>query len=418
MEWTEAAVVALLVAYLALWWYSQRISFETGFLFFLSTKFTLDSLWDFKFGGISPLHIVGTVFCLWLLFHVVIRWSACQRQMFFRPVMAVCIACAVSSVWGLLLNTFDVFPLVASRLTFGSILSWNARVLCLVLPLIVVPVLMPDSFRRVLVALAVSTFVPSVVGIIQVYDIALAAERIEHLHRTLVKMRVRGPYSDANTMALVMMSASLGSAYLVVILRRWWHRLAVASYSILTSVLLLSTYSRTFLVTYAVAMFLMAWTAERRSVWAMMAVGMTLLLADLPFLVERFSKEIDFLHKGGPDLGKLAAGRFNLWVEAWDHFWKLDPISKTVGSGGSYGSHNQYIAWILRHGWLGMLPFLYLLSRCVAGVRLSSAIHRPYGIAIILTTIVLSNLFAHPLENTSYAIATATVVGLAGGSAR
>ena len=142
-------------------------------------------------------------------------------------------------------------------------------------------------------------------------------------------------------------------------------------------------------------------TIKSKSVAAM---ALLLLLIN-PVIWERFNKETKYLtnkfvtDKPTIDVTKLGSGRIWLWNDAIRHYTKLDLVSQLIGSGGYYGSHNQYIAWLLRNGILGLfmwLLFLYLMYRKILTMNKPS---RSLATALFLCICCVANMFSQPWDN-------------------
>jgi O-antigen ligase len=102
-------------------------------------------------------------------------------------------------------------------------------------------------------------------------------------------------------------------------------------------------------------------------------------------------------------------GRIGLWKIATDHYYRLDVVSKMIGSGGSYGSHNQYIAFLLKNGLIGLILlilFLYMIYRRIKQTNnLIHNIKSPYY-ALILSMFIsvtfLTNQFIQIWDHVSF----------------
>ncbi|MBL7996235.1 hypothetical protein JNM05_12770 [bacterium] len=145
--------------------------------------------------------------------------------------------------------------------------------------------------------------------------------------------------------------------------------------------------------------------------FAMIAAAI-LIFTLVPLTQKRFERELLWMEKTDKttnlnEIKRLGSGRIWLWNDARRHYMELDKLSMAIGSGGSFGSHNQYIAWLLRNGILGLTVWLVFLYKI--GLFLRVKLKENKSVLIIIFVFVLffvvtgiMNVFMQPWDNTTF----------------
>lgn len=142
----------------------------------------------------------------------------------------------------------------------------------------------------------------------------------------------------------------------------------------------------------------------------------------IPLTQKRFERELSWIENGTDltnykEIEKLGTGRIWLWNDARKHFLKLDMISKAIGSGGSYGSHNQYIAWLLRNGIIGLTVWLFFLYKTGNLLWIKAKEERterfiPFIFVLFCAVIGIMNVFMQPWDNITFSYFFWGAIGL------
>ncbi len=392
---------------------------KPAFLVLLATKFTVDLLWDFQLlPGLNPLKAVGAVLAVGILRLLWIGRGRIRRHPLGWLLVLVLVWNVLSALWGVANSHFLFFPLAASPIGWMHAADWFLRVVIQLGIVLVGPWLLETDRDHALAAGAVlvSTAVPTWIGCYQLLS-GFALHVADGPYSVGLFTRLDGGYHDPGVLAIVMFTGVVMSVFLHQrsngpILRR-----IIAVYGILCAVNLYGTFSRTFWLTTA-AFVVLFYVLDRKPKRALTAVAALLALALLvPSIAKRFEKEITFLRsptQWSSDeraMGKLGTGRIWLWNDARRHFGELDVVSKIAGSGGSYGSHNQYISWLLRNGIVGLVLYGFLLARLfhaawkgrgrsVAGDRSTPNVL----LALALCVCCVANLFLQPWDNMTFSL--------------
>lgn len=383
-----------------------------GVLTLTATKFTIDGLWKFDLGNaFTPLQVLGLFVPTYFVW---IWWK--HRNHTPLPgqnyLILILISAGVASVWGWINNRYVLFPLPASPLDTLSFVGWNFRLYHLIIPIAAAFILPQLTLRSVSWAVVISAAWPAVVGFFQGAEM-LFNTGMSGLYYSSAT-RLKGPYYDANTLAMVMFVSCTVALFLVSEEKsRLWIALAAIAFLLFT-VVLFFTYSRTFITALIFFLCFFAWKVPELPVRLISVGTFIALIVSAPVLQDRFARELGFIAGSSTwhEIDKLAAGRVGLWQIAADHYVRLDWISKLIGSGGSYGSHNQYIAWTLRQGILGLTVYLGWLAFIIR--YLKDPVMRS-GVVVwclSLAIIFVANNFSQSWENPTVAMVYGLFLGI------
>ncbi len=397
IRWSEWLFLIVLVT---LAFYNFR-----HFIFvFIATKFTADLFWNYPlFAGTNVSRILGVLFPIACLIYILINKKWPKNHPFMRIMLILVALNLISATWGLLNSHFEFFYLPATPLTYTHVLDWLFRFFnqfsaFLILPLILE---LEEDRRTFFMAFLISTVLPILVGYYQAYEIFI---NDYNPYVTAYGSRISAFYKDPGTLAFILAIGIISAVY--VFLQSG--RMAVLlTYALTAWFLLILTGNRTILLSLFLSVILILWVHNRKQ--HAILVGVALLVTTLasPFAMLRFDKEVLLFQSSWQSgftehVEKLGSGRIYLWKTAWWHFQDLDWISKIVGSGGSYGSHNQYINWILRNGVLGVTAFAYFLYNLLNTLRLKSGCRKE--LILCLCVLFVINIVAQPWDHLGFSI--------------
>lgn len=388
---------------------------RTAILFFFSTKFTVDLLWDSHLlPGVSVLRIVGTLFPVLLLFAAwPFRRSVVKHPLWLLMVIWV-ILNVIAGLWGIANSYWTFFPLAASPIGWMHVGDWFFRLLNHATALLLVPLFLNKNDHAMLArAIMISTTLPVLAG---VWQIAAATPGVQDSFGLFP--RVTGGYHDAGVMAIAMFAGCVFSFLNYRLSPDRKNRIWSMSHLVICSVVLYFTFTRSMWVSITMFFLLAFWLERRwRLVWTTVVIGLSIVFF-LPMTVKRFEKELTFIQQPAKtenqdsELDKLGTGRIWLWKDAFGHFGKLDWISRIIGSGGSYGSHNQYIAVLLKNGMVGLSVFLSLLFRIGMVYQRQLSPIGLFGWSLFLTVTWLASLFLQPWDNQTFSVAFLAILGI------
>lgn len=121
----------------------------------------------------------------------------------------------------------------------------------------------------------------------------------------------------------------------------------------------------------------------------------------------RFETEINYVDSGGDaEAAKsMGTGRVNRWETLLDvYFNELGPMNQLFGTSKHWMAHNQYIAYLMQVGIVGLTVFLIFLIRFI--VKLYSIYHRTrnpsvYAAFTLLIMYVFYAFTGHPFDYTT-----------------
>jgi hypothetical protein len=381
-----------------------------GILALVSTKFTIDGLWRADLGiPFTPLQVLGIFIPIYLTW----IWWRYRRD---TPIpgqnylVLILISAGIASVWGWINNRYGLFPLAASPLDTLSFVGWNFRLYHLFIAIAVAFVLPQLTLRSISWAIVISATLPAIVGFVQGLDVVYNAGW-DGLHYSLAT-RLKGPFYDANTLAMVMFISCTASLFLVSEAKSNSLRVMACLAFLFFATVLFFTYSRTFIVTLIFFLGLFTWKVPVLSLRLLSIATLVAIVMCAPLLQVRFARELGLIGGNMHEMDKLAAGRVGLWQIAADHYIRLDWISKIIGSGGSYGSHNQYIAWTLRQGLLGIILYLGWLTYIIRHLKGRSVRSSVFVGCMSMAFILVANNFSQSWENPSVAMIYGILLGI------
>ncbi len=120
----------------------------------------------------------------------------------------------------------------------------------------------------------------------------------------------------------------------------------------------------------------------------------------------RFETEVNFVESDfDSDMaGSMGTGRFARWERLVNMFSEFDVSTKLIGTAFAHNAHNQYLAYLLQIGIIGVAFFILILVRFY--LRLSKIFNRTKNAQIFaaMTTLMMFcvlALFGHPFYYTT-----------------
>lgn len=413
VSFTDIGLISILIILCVLFFLNPR--WALGSLF--SLKFSLDLFWNHSLLGlpVNVLQISGVVFALLSLIYILQHPNLIPTVPFKGLIFLLLISNGLASVWGILNSHFKFFELVASPLSLVHVVEWNFRFLNLLGSFIMIPLIFNQKrdFRKLIIIFMISTIFPVFCGFIEFFFSPHQREISDGVFYSVrIFHRITGGYHDANVFAVILFVGITSGFYLYTEKQTRWKYIFLL-YSICSLFLLINTYSRTLWLT-TITFFIVFFTI-RKKYFSLVVVMLILFLIvfSVPQIPKRFMHEVNYLSNKNTEyltLEMTGSGRMGLWKQAVDHFVRLDWISKIIGSGGAYGSHNQYIAFLLKNGLMGLILFLSLLffilrllfRQCKELSDRKDSLHYCWGLALFLSISVIGNQFIQLWDHVSF----------------
>lgn len=393
---------------------------RTAILFFFATKLTIDLFWSISINGsVSVLQIVAVLFPILGFYYFAKHPTVVYEHAYLKWIILLIGINIVSAIWGLINSHFHFFSMPASPQTLTTVLNWFFRFLCQITSFLLVPLLLKDV-RIILKITLISTIVPVVIAFVQLTNDHWVkfTNALSHSYAAKHFVRLDGGYHDAGTLALVVFIASLISVFLLLYEQNRYFKILYGIYFVLACILLYFTFTRAFWIGIA-GFLLIFFTLERKFLAIGILIVVLSVISVLPLTYKRFENELAVLNfttfPSVPiqQIKKLGAGRIGLWNVAIEHYSNLDFVSKVIGSGGQYGSHNQFIAWVLRNGLVGLVFFTGILYKIFALVKNQrSTSEKNLILSLFITVALIINCFSQPLDNVTFGIFLCGLIGV------
>lgn len=392
--------------------------------FFLSTKLTIDLTWHEPIiDTINSLELIGGVFPVWAAIYAWRTRLPVHRHPLFKIMIVLLAMNILAGTWGILNSVYRWFDLVASPVPVLHVVNWNVRFLGMAAAVLVLPSIVKkqEPPGSLLLSILLSAGVPILIGLWQLGGVKPDSlwNTSGHEYGVALFPRITGGYQSSGTFAIVLFLAAVSSIYLAATetRRRWVFGLAL----FFACVPLYFTFSRTIWLTLIVVTLLFLWMSTQKK-WVMAALsGIVLLISMVPATAKRFEREINLLKdpvsvfENAREFNKLGTGRMWLWRDAFDHFSRLDPVSKIVGSGGSYGSHNIWIQRLLRNGLLGLVVYSVFLAivigHLVRAFKSDRSEFNAFALSLALGVICVAGMFVQIWDHWTFSIFFWMMVG-------
>ena len=141
--------------------------------------------------------------------------------------------------------------------------------------------------------------------------------------------------------------------------------------------------------------FIMMWGGiyERKHIVVipLLILGVYLVYSGNQELQARLATETRVIIEGDYSeeaLRAFGAGRVNTFVNLWNHYESRPFLEQMFGNGRSYGAHNQYLAYLLRIGFVGL--GLFLVTMLSFYKHLFKAFNQTRNPALFLATTLLT----------------------------
>lgn len=120
----------------------------------------------------------------------------------------------------------------------------------------------------------------------------------------------------------------------------------------------------------------------------------------------RFETEVNFIEQGDSETAKsIGTGRVNRWENLLDQFQtEFDAPTKLIGTSKNFAAHNQYIAYLMQIGIIGLFVFLLFIFRFLTRLyRIYSITHNPQVFAAfaLLIMYLVYAFTGHPFDYTT-----------------
>ena len=400
---------------------------RTTVLCYCASRYTIDLLWPYQlWENINVLRIIGVVFPFLLFVYFLQNRQKVYQSPLWKAALLLLITQLLSSIWAIVINQFDIVFLPHSHITIKHIIEWNFRVLNLLSCMIIVPFILNKRSDPMMViwAFLISTIAPILISLIQITSIPFSAlfENVGHDYSVSLFPRIKSLYHDSGTLAMMASTAILSSTYIILRVKSFFLKIILSLYIILSLAVLYLSFSRTFWISTALALLLYFNFTRKLHMLLTTLLIIIFLFTCIPLTKKRFEREIQFINNSSYTIDtngaeKLGTGRIWIWNDARKHYLNLDWASKIIGSGGSYSSHNQYIAWLLRNGILGVIAwafFFFLILKTMIKNLIVLNFHRYmlFSVILLFVTLLLSNMVMQPWDNISFSSFFGIVVGM------
>lgn len=424
MDWVGFLLLSYCFAVFLLFFFNPRWSL----LFFFSTKFTIDMFWDHSvIEGISVLRLTGVGFPLLCFIFFMRQQHTRLKNPLWKILMAIFVLNIIAGLWGYTNSRFLFFPLPHTPLSLAQILDWNFRFFNLAAAVMAVPLILNRSDDKIYImrAFLAATVLPVLISCYQISNLSVdrIVSRLSEPYSVSLFERITATYHDAGTLSIVTFSAVVLSAALYFIESSRGLKTLYGLYCALSSVVLYFTFSRTMWISITFFLVFFFLIQNKYRPLSVVLIVAALVIMIVPTTQKRFEREMHVFGSSGQttqqgELEKIGAGRLWLWNDAKKHFIKLDGISKIIGSGGSYGSHNQYIAWLLRNGIIGLAVWIFFLYNIL--ILLWHESRGPEGrtplfffvFVLICTVVGVTNMASQPWDNITFVYFFWSIVGM------
>jgi hypothetical protein len=428
-DWVSISLSLVILSFVVLFFVRPLIAVY----FFFAVKFTVDLFWDHPIIlGLNADKILGGLWPFLCLYYVV-RYKAYQisRWPYFKILMVWLIFNAVSAVWGYV-TSYEGFRIsISSPLTVKAAFDWYFKILNQVGALMIMPLIVkePEEFKNCLKCVIVSLAIPIFLGGAQLF--------LPGMNFTISTMfssggsgsqilRIAALYHDAGTFAMAMFVGLMAASLLLLFAENISSKLFLLALMMILCVLIYFSFSRTIWIS-AIFMWGLFFLLYKKYKYLIVLASLLVLTAVLfPRSIERFQKEIDYIlghydHQFEEGFsGSLGAGRVWLWNSAYNHYLSFDPVSKIIGQGSYFGSHNQYIAILLRNGIIGVIIFVGFISKIYRELQRRFRQKEKnenrliiFSSALYILVMGVTQMFSQPLDNASFSIVFWFIIGYA-----
>lgn len=178
---------------------------------------------------------------------------------------------------------------------------------------------------------------------------------------------------------------------------------------VVTAIILVITMTKSALIMFLVYVIMWYGIYEKRLflIIPVLAISIYISFSISDDLNTRFETEIDYIDSGGDaDVAKsMGTGRVNRWEHLINmYFQEYKTYQQFLGSSRNFVAHNQYLAYLLQVGAIGLTVFLVFIIRFI--IRLSKIYHRTRNPSIFaaLSLLIMYVTYAftgHPFDYTT-----------------
>ncbi len=137
-----------------------------------------------------------------------------------------------------------------------------------------------------------------------------------------------------------------------------------------------------------------------------MVVGIIVSFSLSASLNTRFETEINYFDSGGDSEAarSVGTGRVNRWENIFQYYDSFDFPTKLLGTSRTFNAHNQYIAYLMQCGIIGLTIFIIILGRFMARL---TRIYLNTGSPVVFAGLTLLSMYAvysftgHPFNYTT-----------------
>lgn len=406
-------VAGLLVAGIgAAFLYSAPAGIMIAFL----GKPVIDATWNYSFGGINALKIVGVLVPIMFFAYAVANRSPARRT----PLLSIWL---IYSVYTCLSYGFKLAYAEDPVNEFIKVVEYSFRTLNGLAAYLMVQAYFRDTerLRQLLLILLLASLFPMLTGVYQ------AATGVVWRERSTVGLtRNVGLYHDAFTFR--------GYAFqtLTAIILYWayfvrksqvFRQLLLVGLSLMALVVLYKVYSKAGVL--IILLWIIIWTAGRRSFMPAMVVVFGLFVVNAVTSELLFSEVQQLYTKEVIASGDYATtrekqrtlgGRWFIWSQYLDDYWRSSITEQMFGTGRVVPAHNDFLGKLISSGVFGVT--LYALLLWAVGVRLVRNYFRdrsPLNVMglMIFTMWMVDTVGLSPSVYTSYQWYVWGIIGLA-----
>jgi len=379
---------------------------EAFIVVMLATKPFIDLTWNhpfFSFGGFSAsaLHVVG--FCVLVVAGYLYFIRNDGRTIFNERVIWLFLLINLST--GFVAVFFDGRPIFAFLeiivKLFDSYLIY----------FIGHRFLQDDKAKlRIIGLIWISTLMVGVLSLIQYRTGTFEIDYSQGVQR------FAGFYSDPGTPSYNAIISLVFGALYIEILRKRQQLIPSIVHAAFALTVLVSAYMLKITVTKSALLmlivFLIMWYGSYKRmaylVIPLIIIGGVYIYSTSEAIQSRLAPEVEFLAEGEHSMEQarsMGTGRVAYWeavlvqyIEDYDLFQKL------IGNSRTFGAHNQYLAYLMQVGLVGLAVFLIMLLRFYRQlILLFREFRQPeiYMALVLLTLFAVYGLTGHPFEYTT-----------------
>jgi len=228
--------------------------------------------------------------------------------------------------------------------------------------------------------------------------------------------RFAGFYSDAGTPSYNVIMATIFGTLYIELRKRQRQRIPIIAITALILTLLVTAFILTITITKSAVLMLVVFSTMwvglyKRKFYIivpLIVIGGYCIYTNSETVQARMTAEIEFLREDGFSLElarSMGSGRVATWERVLTYYSQnYSLFQKLFGSTGTFGAHNQYIAYLMQVGLAGLTVFLIILFRFYSRLIYLYRKHRQpdlYMCIVLLTVFTVYGLTGHPFRYTT-----------------